>query len=140
MTEHRARVLRIERTFDAPVERVFEAWTSEEYCGAGSTACRGTALDERLDLVRRLSRVERFCRCEDVREQVHVAHAVEEDPGRASTQPTATSMSAGSVSGSYHAVCGRPSHRSWEMLYGSSTESNRNRSRLRRCIAATERP
>jgi uncharacterized protein YndB with AHSA1/START domain len=29
MTE-RARVLRIERTFDAPVERVFEAWTSEE--------------------------------------------------------------------------------------------------------------
>ncbi|MEA2208552.1 MAG: hypothetical protein QOF54_1029 [Solirubrobacteraceae bacterium] len=30
MTEHRQRVLRIERTFDAPVERVFEAWTSEE--------------------------------------------------------------------------------------------------------------
>ena len=30
MTEHRARVLRIERTFDASVERVFEAWTSEE--------------------------------------------------------------------------------------------------------------
>ena len=30
MTEHRARVLRIERTFDAPVERVFEAWTNEE--------------------------------------------------------------------------------------------------------------
>jgi uncharacterized protein YndB with AHSA1/START domain len=30
MTEHRARVLRIERTFDAPAERVFEAWTSEE--------------------------------------------------------------------------------------------------------------
>ena len=30
MTEHRPRVLRIERTFDAPVERVFEAWTSEE--------------------------------------------------------------------------------------------------------------
>jgi uncharacterized protein YndB with AHSA1/START domain len=30
MIEHRARVLRIERTFDAPVERVFEAWTSEE--------------------------------------------------------------------------------------------------------------
>jgi uncharacterized protein YndB with AHSA1/START domain len=27
MTEH---VLRIERTFDAPVERVFEAWTSED--------------------------------------------------------------------------------------------------------------
>jgi uncharacterized protein YndB with AHSA1/START domain len=30
MTEHRARVLRIERTFDAPVEQVFAAWTSEE--------------------------------------------------------------------------------------------------------------
>jgi uncharacterized protein YndB with AHSA1/START domain len=30
MTEHRARVLRIERTFDAPIEQVFEAWTSEE--------------------------------------------------------------------------------------------------------------
>jgi uncharacterized protein YndB with AHSA1/START domain len=30
MTEHRARVLRIERTFEAPLERVFEAWTSEE--------------------------------------------------------------------------------------------------------------
>jgi uncharacterized protein YndB with AHSA1/START domain len=30
MTEHRERVLRIERSFDAPVERVFEAWTSEE--------------------------------------------------------------------------------------------------------------
>jgi uncharacterized protein YndB with AHSA1/START domain len=30
MTEHRARVLRIERTFDAPAERVFEAWASEE--------------------------------------------------------------------------------------------------------------
>jgi uncharacterized protein YndB with AHSA1/START domain len=30
MTEHQERVLRIERTFDAPVERVFEAWTSEE--------------------------------------------------------------------------------------------------------------
>jgi len=30
MTEHRAQVLRIERTFDASVERVFEAWTSEE--------------------------------------------------------------------------------------------------------------
>jgi uncharacterized protein YndB with AHSA1/START domain len=30
MTEHLERVLRIERTFDAPVERVFEAWTSEE--------------------------------------------------------------------------------------------------------------
>jgi uncharacterized protein YndB with AHSA1/START domain len=30
MTEHRAQVLRIERTFDAPAERVFEAWTSQE--------------------------------------------------------------------------------------------------------------
>lgn len=30
MTEHRGHVLRIERTFDAPVDRVFEAWTSEE--------------------------------------------------------------------------------------------------------------
>ena len=30
MTDHRDRVLRIERTFDAPVERVFDAWTSEE--------------------------------------------------------------------------------------------------------------
>jgi uncharacterized protein YndB with AHSA1/START domain len=30
MTEHPVRVLRIERTFDAPVEQVFEAWTSEE--------------------------------------------------------------------------------------------------------------
>jgi uncharacterized protein YndB with AHSA1/START domain len=30
MIEHRAWMLRIERTFDAPVERVFAAWTSEE--------------------------------------------------------------------------------------------------------------
>lgn len=30
MTEHRERVLRIERSFDAPVEAVFEAWTNEE--------------------------------------------------------------------------------------------------------------
>jgi uncharacterized protein YndB with AHSA1/START domain len=30
MTDHHARVLRIERTFDAPAERVFDAWTSEE--------------------------------------------------------------------------------------------------------------
>ena len=30
MTEHRDRVLRIERTFDASLERVFAAWTSEE--------------------------------------------------------------------------------------------------------------
>jgi uncharacterized protein YndB with AHSA1/START domain len=30
MTEHRPRALRIARTFDAPIERVFEAWVSEE--------------------------------------------------------------------------------------------------------------
>ena len=30
MTEHRERVLRIERIFDAPAERVFEAWTNED--------------------------------------------------------------------------------------------------------------
>jgi uncharacterized protein YndB with AHSA1/START domain len=30
MTEHHAQVLRIERIFDAPAERVFAAWTSEE--------------------------------------------------------------------------------------------------------------
>jgi uncharacterized protein YndB with AHSA1/START domain len=30
MTDHHALVLRIERTFDAPADRVFEAWTSEE--------------------------------------------------------------------------------------------------------------
>ena len=30
MTDHRARVLRIERTFDATAEQVFDAWTSEE--------------------------------------------------------------------------------------------------------------
>ena len=30
MTEHREQVLRIRRTFDAPAERVFRAWTSEE--------------------------------------------------------------------------------------------------------------
>ena len=30
MTEHRERKLRIERTFDAPVERVFEPWTSPD--------------------------------------------------------------------------------------------------------------
>ena len=29
MSEHTAHVLRIERTFDASVERVFDAWTSE---------------------------------------------------------------------------------------------------------------
>ena len=30
MTDHREHVLRIERTFDAPIGRVFEAWTSAE--------------------------------------------------------------------------------------------------------------
>ena len=30
MTEHQTRVLRIERAFPAPIERVFEAWTSDE--------------------------------------------------------------------------------------------------------------
>lgn len=33
MTEHRDHVLRIERTFQAPVEKVFDAWTSEEVLG-----------------------------------------------------------------------------------------------------------
>lgn len=30
MTEHPDHVLRIERTFDAPIDKVFEAWTSED--------------------------------------------------------------------------------------------------------------
>jgi uncharacterized protein YndB with AHSA1/START domain len=30
LTEHRDRILRIEREFDAPIEQVFDAWTSEE--------------------------------------------------------------------------------------------------------------
>jgi uncharacterized protein YndB with AHSA1/START domain len=30
LTEHRDRILRIERDFDAPIERVFDAWTSEK--------------------------------------------------------------------------------------------------------------
>jgi uncharacterized protein YndB with AHSA1/START domain len=30
MTEHRDRILRIERAFRAPIERVFDAWTSAE--------------------------------------------------------------------------------------------------------------
>jgi uncharacterized protein YndB with AHSA1/START domain len=30
VTEHRERILRIERTFDAPIGQVFDAWTSEE--------------------------------------------------------------------------------------------------------------
>jgi uncharacterized protein YndB with AHSA1/START domain len=33
MTDPGGRVLRIERTFDAPIESVFEAWTSEEVLG-----------------------------------------------------------------------------------------------------------
>lgn len=30
MTEHSDRILRIERDFDAPIEQVFDAWTSDE--------------------------------------------------------------------------------------------------------------
>jgi uncharacterized protein YndB with AHSA1/START domain len=30
LTEHRERILRIERTFDAPIERVFDAWTNAD--------------------------------------------------------------------------------------------------------------
>jgi uncharacterized protein YndB with AHSA1/START domain len=30
MSERREQVLRIERAFEAPAERVFDAWTSEE--------------------------------------------------------------------------------------------------------------
>lgn len=30
MTEHRERILRIERTFQAPIEKVWGAWTNEE--------------------------------------------------------------------------------------------------------------
>lgn len=30
MTDHSEHVLRIERTFEAPIDKVFEAWTSEE--------------------------------------------------------------------------------------------------------------
>ena len=30
MTDHSPQVLRIERTFDAPLQRVYDAWTSEE--------------------------------------------------------------------------------------------------------------
>jgi uncharacterized protein YndB with AHSA1/START domain len=30
LTEHRDRILRIERTFRAPIEKVFDAWTKEE--------------------------------------------------------------------------------------------------------------
>ena len=30
MTEHRDRILRIERIFRAPIEKVFDAWTNEE--------------------------------------------------------------------------------------------------------------
>ena len=41
MTEHRERVLRIERTFNAPVERVFDAWTSEEVLRRWLHAQRG---------------------------------------------------------------------------------------------------
>ena len=41
MTEESAQVVRIERTFDAPAEDVFDAWTSRGgHRGAGSTAGR----------------------------------------------------------------------------------------------------
>jgi uncharacterized protein YndB with AHSA1/START domain len=30
LTEHRDRILRIERTFQAPIEKVFDAWTDED--------------------------------------------------------------------------------------------------------------
>jgi uncharacterized protein YndB with AHSA1/START domain len=30
LTEHRDRILRLERTFRAPIEKVFDAWTSDE--------------------------------------------------------------------------------------------------------------
>ena len=30
MTEHRERILRIERTFEAPIEKVFDAWTNAD--------------------------------------------------------------------------------------------------------------
>src|SRR6266516_3962669 len=64
------------------------------FTGAGARRCRpegravlheqrreGTALDKRLDLVcRRLVTVEPVGRREDVREQVQVAHGVEEGP------------------------------------------------------------
>jgi uncharacterized protein YndB with AHSA1/START domain len=33
LTEHRERTLRIERTFHAPIEKVFDAWTNEEVLG-----------------------------------------------------------------------------------------------------------
>ena len=33
VTEEAAKVVRIERTFDAPAEEVFDAWTSEEVIG-----------------------------------------------------------------------------------------------------------
>jgi uncharacterized protein YndB with AHSA1/START domain len=41
MTEHRAQVLRIERTFDAPIERVFEAWTTAEVLRGWLQGMRG---------------------------------------------------------------------------------------------------
>jgi uncharacterized protein YndB with AHSA1/START domain len=33
LTEHRERILRIERTFHAPIDKVFDAWTNEEVLG-----------------------------------------------------------------------------------------------------------
>ena len=41
MAEESARVVRIERTFDAPAEDVFDAWTSEEVIGRWFKPARG---------------------------------------------------------------------------------------------------
>ena len=41
MTEDSAQVVRIERTFDAPAEDVFDAWTSEEVIGRWLRPARG---------------------------------------------------------------------------------------------------
>ena len=74
----------------------------------------GTALHERLDLVRRrLFAVEPLADARTCGSRSTSPTVLRNIPGRASTQRTAMSMSAGSVSGSYHvdAVCGRPSQR-----------------------------